>query len=606
VFSLVALVGVGCGQLPHDSRQPIVFVAHTDRARSFFDDGQFRSFRKNPALTGPITFDGDTRQALIPPLPAEITFEVDVPKDPILRFATGASTLGAPVLGASVEFRVSVIQDGRREIVFTDTIKRAAPNQWFDHEADLTPWAETTVRVSFETRGPSTRSVLPAWGNPVLSSRTATTSRKLILISIDCLRSSHLSAYGYQRPTSPRIDELAADGVVFESASSTSSYTHPTHMSMLTGLPPSIHGATRTSHLPRDVPYLAELLADSGFRTDGVVSGAFLSQSFGFERGFHTYRYVQDPGASHLVDEALRRIDNGQGQPQFLFLHLFDAHWPYSPPPDFRARFGPRPDDISTLLERVRDKQPPQSAETIRDVVNLYDGEIAYLDQELGRFFDGLRTRKLYDDALIIVTADHGEAFYEHGHWEHTQTLYEEMVRVPLIVKWPRGGPRGRIATHVSQADVFPTIVHEAGLSTSSGGDGAGQTAWSFGLREPKTERTTIIEVTWEPLPSRGAVMKVALRRQDSKYIATLSADTLDELADGAIRSEELYDLDTDPEERHNLIEQVDDPARRAYRRELRSYLAERRRLRRERRGEDVVLDNAVFEQLDALGYIER
>lgn len=204
----------------------------------------------------------------------------------------------------------------------------------------------------------------------------------------------------------------------------------------------------------------------------------------------------------------------------------------------------------------------------------------------------------VYENALIIVTADHGEAFYEHDYWEHTQTLYEEMVRVPLIVKWPEGGPRGRVATHVSQADVFPTILQEAGVSNSG--------AWAFGLREPKVDRTTVIEVTWDPLPSRDAVMKVALRRQDSKYIATLKARTLDELADGEIVNEEVYDLVRDPNERENLIARVDNESRRAYRRELRAYLAEGRRLRRERRGEEVILDEAILEDLDALGYIER
>ena len=383
-LALVSAVIFGCTQTPRDHFRPVFFVARADQAETAFDEAQFRSFRKDGSLSASITLDGDTRQALIPPLPARIAFDVDVPSEPLLRFAIGASTMGAPVLGAAVEFRLTVSTGGEPETVFIDTVKRATPNEWLEREADLSRWAGTRVRLTFETRGRSASSILPLWGNPVLSNRSAATPRKLILISIDCLRSSHLGTYGYERDTSPRIDERAADGVVFETTSATSSYTHPTHMSMLTGLPPSIHGATRTSRLPREVPYLAELLADAGFRTDGVVSGAFLSQNFGFERGFHTYRYIQDPGAALLVDEALRRIENAEGQSQFLLLHVFDAHWPYSPPPGLRARFGPRPDDISSLLAHVRQKKPPESPEMVLDVVNLYDSEILYLDGQLG------------------------------------------------------------------------------------------------------------------------------------------------------------------------------------------------------------------------------
>jgi len=259
------------------------------------------------------------------------------------------------------------------------------------------------------------------------------------------------------------------------------------------------------------------------------------------------------------------------------------------------------------LLEKVLRDKPPSSEEEIRHVIDLYDGEIAYLDQELGRFFDELDARGLYDPSLIIVTADHGEAFYEHGYWEHTQTLYEEMVRIPLIVKWPKGSamPSGeRVATQVSQTDVFPTLVGAAAVESPS--------AWALDLArhfEKDKEvppRTAVIEVSWDPLPSRPASMKLALRRQDSKYIATLTAPTTDGLFDGEILSEELYDLSVDPREKDDLLSRADNRVRRAYREELRAYLAEAKRLRSERRGGTVILDEAIQERLETLGYIER
>ena len=242
------------------------------------------------------------------------------------------------------------------------------------------------------------------------------------------------------------------------------------------------------------------------------------------------------------------------------------------PPAEFRTRFGPRPPDISYLNHKVLRRIPPSSEEEIRQVIDLYDGEIAYLDQELGRFFDELEARGLYEQSLIIVTADHGEAFYEHGHWEHAQTLYEEMVRIPLIVKWPKSSPiaaGSTIETQVSQTDIFPTLLEEAGLESPN--------VWAVGLRRHlengvnKSPRTAIIEVTWDPLPTRGATMKVALRRQSSKYIATVTAPTTDALFEGEIVDEELYDLSVDPGEKDNVISRAERAVRRSYREELRA-----------------------------------
>ena len=588
------------------------FVDHVERSQKNFDEERFRSYRKEGALTAQITLDGDTRRALVPPVLSKLAFEIDVPADPVMRFSIGASTMGAARLASSVEFYLTIDD----QVVFAETVRRARPNQWFDRVADLSSWAGSRVELTFETRGDArAASVLPLWGNPVLaSSTTPPDPAKLILISVDCLRSSHVGVYGYERDTTPRLDALAADGVVFETTVSTSSYTHPTHMSMLTGLPPAIHGATRTRRLSEEVAFLPELLAEAGYRTDGVVSGAFLSQNFGFERGFHTYRYIQDPGAGKLVDEALDVLSRGEGQRQFLFFHLFDPHLPYVPPAEFRMRFGPRPPDISHLNHKVLRRIPPSSEEEIRHVIDLYDGEIAYLDQELGRFFDELAARGLYDQSLIIVTADHGEAFYEHGHWEHAQTLYEEMVRIPLIVKWPKSSPiaaGSAIETQVSQTDIFPTLLEQAGLESPG--------VWAVGLERHLEDgvkkslrtavippRTAVIEVTWDPLPTRGATMQVALRRQSSKYIATVTAPTTDALFEGEIVDEELYDLSVDPNEKDNVISRAERAARRSYREELRAYLAEGHRLRSQRRGETVILDEAIRENLEALGYIER
>ena len=597
------LSGSGCGEPPAEPSR-YFFVDHAE------DAGRDLLLRQGTQLSTSITLADETLRSLVPPIPSRLAFDIEVPVDAVLRFALGVFTFDEPGLAAAVEFNLYVDAGNGEEEVFAGVVGRARPNLWFDREVDLLRWQGAKVRLIFETkqkgaRGDASgeRRVLALWGNPVLSSRSVRSERpNVILISIDCLRSDHIGAYGYPRNTSPNIDAFAEDGVVFETAVSTSSWTLPTHMSMLTGLPPSIHGATKTHMLHDSVPYLPDLLSGSGYRVDAFVSVPNLSQEYGFDRGFHTYEFDFSARASSSVDAAIDLLGKGDGQTHFLFLHFIDVHTPYAPPEEFRERFGERAPDISDLLEQIRDDVPPSGQEQIDHAVNLYDGEIAYVDRELGRLFDHVKAQGLYDSSLIILTADHGEAFYEHGFWKHTQTLYEEMVRVPLIVKWPAESPTGRVPHLVSQVDVFPTVLAAVGLES--------ETAWSKDLRRyadgtPDTKRRVVSEVSWKALATRPAVFKVVFRNEQSKYMATIEAPTLQELDVHGIRHEELYDLRVDPGEAVNLASTSAGELR-SFRQSLQAYLAEAKQLRSTRRGREVVVDELLRERLEALGYLNN
>ena len=329
-----------------------------------------------------------------------------------------------------------------------------------------------------------------------------------------------MGAYGYQRDTTPNIDRFAEDGVVFETAAATSSWTLPTHMSMLTGLVPSFHRATKWEKLDTSVPYLPELLSASGYRTSGVASWVYVSQIYGFERGFHLYQVMENPLASDVVDAALTQLAKNRGQSHFLFMHLLDPHWPYLPPREFIERFGARPRDISDLQDLIAHSKPPPSDRETQEIIQLYDGEIAYTDQELGRFFAELKMLGLYEDSMIIVTADHGEAFYEHGHWQHSQTLYDEVVRIPLIVKWPGGGAGSRVASLVSQVDIFPSLLEAAGIEPPPT-EAVDLALVIDGDADPEG-RTAISEVTWRS--PRETSMKIAFRTASSKFVVTSRA----------------------------------------------------------------------------------
>ena len=495
--------------------------------------------------------------------------------------------------------------DGNTTEVFTDLFRRRAANRWRDHEVDLSPWAGKQVELVLESAWKANREVrqpiLASWGNPVVTDETARSSKPhLVLISIDCLRADHVSAYGYEHLTTPNIDTVASEGTVFENVFATASWTLPTHMSMLTGLLPSFHGATKWEKLASSVPYLPELLAEAGYRTSGVVSWVYLSQAYGFERGFHSYSVLDEPEASDIVNAAIEELQRGEGQSQFLFVHLYDPHWPYLPPRELLEKFGPRPKDISDLMERTQGQEAPKNASEVEDIIRLYDSEIAFADRELGRFFQALKDNGMYDDTLVIITSDHGEAFYEHGHWQHSQTLYDELTRVPLIVKWPESSTTGRSAELFSQVDIFATLVEAAGLELPVTEEGflVRRSLASTG----KLSRRLLSEMTWRS--PDGTFMKVSFRNETLKYVATLSGPMGDDLGVSELSREELYDLKSDPEERENLLPS-DESRAHPFRAELRAFLDAAKAARSLRSGEAVELDETTLEKLRSLGYTQ-
>lgn len=605
---VLAVLNVGCR--PSTEPSPSFLVDHLEQAH--IEVGRDAGLQAG-VLSDVITFRGETRRAMPVPFPSRITFDVTLPPNAVLRFAVGASTMEQPTLLVPIEFRVTIDAGDGEERVFAETVRRSQPNRWFPREVDLSRWEDALVRLSLETvrvvdeRPVAEQHVLPLWGNPMLVDRHASLTRpNIVLVSIDCLRADHVSAYGYEEPTTPRLDAFARQAVVFENAVATSSYTLPTHASMLTGLPPALHGARVRRAISASAPYVPEALRGAGYRVNAVVAAAFLSPTYGFHRGFHTYQLTGGRAAG-VVDRALALLDESLGRTQFLFLHLYDIHAPYAAPEEFIDRFLPDDADVTDLLERIRQHAPPRDDDELARIVGLYDAEVAYVDRELGRFLDELKDRNLYDSSLILVTADHGEAFREHGAWQHGHAaaldkpgLYEEIVHVPLIVKWPAQTTGTSISDVVSQMDVAATLLAAAGLEPSS--------PWSVDLRRhvdtdgSLVARKTISEVTARH-PEHGAGMQLAFRDGTSKYIASFRADTVPELYQTRPLREELYDLASDPDETTNLIEDSG-LAPGAFGAALRSYL-EAARENSPTDAEDVVLDEELAEELRALGYID-
>lgn len=384
----------------------------------------------------------------------------------------------------------------------------------------------------------------------------------VVLISIDTLRADHLGGYGYRRKTSPNLDALAARGVLFENAVAPSSWTLPSHASLLSGVSPYRHGAvSAASRIRDDVPLLAELLRAHGYHTVAFVNAPFVGSSYGFARGFERFdeRYEQrrrDLAARHrdLIDAV-----DGLEPPFFLFVHYMDVHTPYRPPKEFnvfakdkRSSEVLRDVGVGSVVELRNAAREGRFAMSDADrdrLRDLYDGEILALDAHLGTFLATLEGR--HPDTLVIVTADHGEEFLEHGAFGHGDTLYEEVLRVPLIVAGP-GVARGvRAATLATSVDVVPTVLESVGAAVPEGLDGRSLRpvlrAGGAGTAAARDLRTGVVAL--HTASSDGTRALRGVRGEGRKL-----------LHDDLRKTVELYDLDSDPAERTNLARATTDP----------------------------------------------
>jgi arylsulfatase A-like enzyme len=301
----------------------------------------------------------------------------------------------------------------------------------------------------------------------------------VVLIGVDTLRPDHLGCYGYDRETSPEIDKFAARGTLFENVVSQSPWTLPSFATIFTSLYPAQHGASAlNTQLRTDQPTLAMMLLKRGYSTAGIINAPFLRPEFKLDRGFEYYDY-KPPFAGRIADgttdDALAWIDAHRDEPFFIFVHYFDPHLPYGPPPPYDTEFYPdyagelpAPFDIN-LFPRARatnfETMRSVSAEDWDYIKALYDGEILFTDREVGRLISGLGDRGLEENTLIIVLSDHGEEFFEHGGFEHGHALYNEVIKVPLIVSLPGLVPENaRLSEHVRLIDIAPTVLDFLGI----------------------------------------------------------------------------------------------------------------------------------------------
>ena len=456
-----------------------------------------------------------------------------------------------------------------------------------------TPWAWLCLVLILVVTGISSSG--PAAGRASSERSHASKDLNVLLLVIDALRFDHLGAYGYERETSPNLDRLASEGVLFLNAYSQGSRTKESTASLVTSLYPSSHGVSNiVSAISESCPTLMTEMQAAGYRTAVFSANPLVSPAFGFGHGTDHF-YCEAPraermtivphilrkptlrlgrllaierklesllpmqtdrapfaggGADILNAELLQWIDDEPGTAFFAYVHYMEPHTPYDPPPPYDRLFDPAyegerliepplPPGLTAVAFAEGSRLPPREFENL---VAQYDGSIAFVDQEIERLTEELRSRGLADNTLVVITSDHGEELYDHGGWSHGHTVYEELVRIPLIVWCPSLVPGGRVVEGVARhVDIMPTILAAGGLEPESMEMWfEGVNLWPFvrGGSDPCIDLPALSEVC-----SAGSSAR-SLRIGDMKIIQVLR---------GSVGENLLFDVSVDPKEQSDL-----------------------------------------------------
>ena len=453
------------------------------------------------------------------------------------------------------------------------------------------------------------------------------TSRpNVVLIVMDTVRADHLSLYGYERDTTPNLKALARDSAVYVNAVSTSDITLTSHASLFDGMYPSWHGAyCRPSQaaygreIAPQYPTLAELLGKHRYETLGVAANLYLRADFGLERGFDQFRIPRPvPMLSdenrHMFRRALRRalsiaFDTTQfdrlyamgadidaelfatldrrarpADPFFAFINYMDAHFPYVPPAPYGHRTRITQDDLEAQQEQISKGRSEPSGYR-RNCESQYDAGIAYVDAQIGKVVDWLKSRNAYDSAMIVVVSDHGESFGDRNRVGHGNSPYQNLLHVVLSIKYPHAATRGTITTPVSLIDVAPTVLSTLNLPIPGNMQGKPLTDSAAASRKIYSE--TFACPVMHPLECPNGCAAKAIFEWPLKFIVT----------DNGKR--ELFDLSQDPDEHHNLQSQEQGRAA-----ELATDLAAWSRALPAQTHDAKQIDPEKLKQLESLGYI--
>jgi arylsulfatase A-like enzyme len=529
-------------------------------------------------------FNRGHRRAVVAPPPSRWQARVHVRPGAVLRFGIGVER------DRDVEHPVQAIvfavrADGRE--VFAHVLEpagRRGDRRWLDVRIDLGDFGDRPVSLEFQTRaiGTGTKPAgIPGWSHVrVVTERSrrrqpsSTAAPSVVVLLVDTLRADRLGCYGATPSPSPVLDALAGEGLLVEQALSQSSWTLPSVASILTGRHPRSHGVVGAdfhrrrrvgaetpatapearaeargdpSYLADAFTTLAEAAQDAGMTTVGVSTNPLVSRETNLAQGFEEFLELPDAGegawaSAAQVNAAFRGwLGRNAGHRFFAYLHYMDVHGPYKPPRHMRPSPAPglRQAVVAGEIDRVQKSMQgpggPLSPAELEHLRRLYDAGIRAWDAELARLLDDLEAAGVAERTVVVVTSDHGEGFLEHGRLKHGTSLYDELIRVPLILRGP-GVPAGRLALQGQAIDVFPTVARLLGLALPEALPGQD-------LLGAVASRPAVSETRWGFDGDSGGIRLVAMRTPEWKLIHA-----------PAVGRFEYYDLARDPGERRDVV----------------------------------------------------
>lgn len=584
-------------------------VAHVDSV-TILPAGSALESAPGPLAAAEVALGGDKREGFALSKPQTLTWRLQVPTDgPKL-----ALSLGAKAGGAQVKVAAASDTTPRKELLAKD----APAGAWAEEVVDLTAFAGQVIELDLEVAGDLASAQEVMIGEPGLFTPPIQDGAKIagngeaaqnvVIYLIDTLRYDKLGIYNPKSsvPT-PNIDAFAKDATLYEAAYDPENWTKPSTATILTGLYPETHQAkTDEAKLPASAKMISEQLKENGFKTGSFIANGYVSDAFGFKKGWDFYtnyiREEKNTDAENLVKDSLAWIDQQKGQRFFAYIHTIDPHVPYGAPGEWKEKFfkggkydGPiKPQATGEQLADIKTGKLEINERDKRYLEALYDGEVAYNDSEFGNLIKGLKERGLYDNTLIVVLVDHGEEFWDHGSVGHGHSVYEELVHSPLILRYPGKIAAGRrLPQVVSVADVVPTVLDVLGVKPMEGIEG-----YSF---------ADTFDGTGDPHPRAG--VSDFLFRKKSIRVGRYHWITVG-------RHGELYDVEKDPQEKKNLIN--DHSIARAYTRSLFGVFmgaknkaswwdpgAAERAVVKKHQVDNAEVGGDLQKQLEALGYVD-
>ncbi len=536
-----------------------------------------------------------TANGVFVPSGGALSFFLELPEKTLLRLGAGAEDFPELRAPAGSEVAVTVATDDRDLWKETFTVSRIGAETW---ERELPASPGSPVEMTFRA-GSHDLVLRPELLAPVVeapppsSTPEPRTRRSIVVLVLDGASAGRMGLYGGEAETTPALDELGRQSVVFDTVVTQAVYTIASIGSFLTGQYPERHQSVSfADRLRDDVVTLPSLLSRAGYRTAAFPGNAVVSKTFGLDRGYQEFFPVWErEGYSGRGDSVVSAFEEwlsaGPEKPFFAYVHFREPHFPYNPPPPFDTRFGrsslyPGGITDASIVEDLNRKPP--SEEALARVRDLYLGNLAYVDSLVGKVLS-----MLDEETIVVVTADHGEALFEHGFLGHNTQLYEESIRIPLLIRVPGFAPR-RASDLVELIDLTPTLAELAGVA-----------------RAPEASRfqgrSLVPALAGSPLTALTAKLAFS-RTLWAKPRYSVRSDRFKLIWDTRTGGTEVYDLESDPEERTALASRV----RAGYlKEELLLWYREQERLKAEEPApDDAILSKEDRRRLETLDYLDH